>query len=218
LIEVGHKGMSVIVLGFYDDPKQPVRYQRVTLDSRYPNSPEMKQMMVNYQAELEELGWKGLGLRPSQHPRATKGEKLSGQFVGGASCKECHEGACDVYDTSKHALATETLTKLDPPRQFDPECISCHATGWNPQEFFPYATGFESLEKTPHLVGNSCENCHGPGAAHVAAEKDTANRDAQRELMKLTTASAKTDGCFKCHDIDNSPKFDFDKYWPDIEH
>ena len=36
LITVGHKGMNVIVLGLFDDAKQPVRYQRVPLDSRFP--------------------------------------------------------------------------------------------------------------------------------------------------------------------------------------
>ena len=24
--------------------------------------------------------------------------------------------------------------------------------------------------------------------------------------------------CLECHDLDNSPKFDFDEYWPEVEH
>jgi 2',3'-cyclic-nucleotide 2'-phosphodiesterase (5'-nucleotidase family) len=49
LVEVGHKGMYVVVVGFYDDPKQPVRFQRVALDSRFPDTPEMKELMASYQ-------------------------------------------------------------------------------------------------------------------------------------------------------------------------
>jgi len=165
------------------------------------------------------------------HPKADKGDKLAGQFASAASCKECHPTAWGIWSKTKHAHATETLTKLDPPRQYDAECISCHSTGWNSGEFFPYATGFESLEKTPQLAGNSCENCHGPGAAHVAAEKgrNSAKKTAEREAIKLTVAFARENVCMKCHDHDNSPEFtekdketgkdNFDvKYWPKIEH
>ena len=40
LIEVGEKGMYAVVLGLFDDPRQPLRYQRVTLDSRFPPRPK----------------------------------------------------------------------------------------------------------------------------------------------------------------------------------
>ncbi len=64
-IEVGHKGMNAIVLGLYDDPQQPVRYQSVPLDSRFdPASKEMKMLMAAYQDQLKALGFAGLGLRP----------------------------------------------------------------------------------------------------------------------------------------------------------
>ncbi|HEX3727174.1 MAG TPA: multiheme c-type cytochrome [Pirellulales bacterium] len=222
LIEVGHKGMYAVVVGFYDDPKHPLRFQRVALDSRFPNSEPMKQLMVEYQGQLRSLGWEGLGLRAVPAPEAKKGNKLAGKFVGAANCKACHEAAWDVWAASKHAHATDTLTRIDPPRQFDPECISCHATGWNPQENIPYVSGFESVEKTPQLVANSCENCHGPGAAHVAAEKatDASAREAARELLKLHWPAAKESVCLKCHDHDNSPEFDAnaEKYWSEIVH
>ena len=35
LITVGYKGMNAIVLGLFDDADQPIRYQRVPLDSRF---------------------------------------------------------------------------------------------------------------------------------------------------------------------------------------
>lgn len=223
LIEVGHKGMYCIVLGFYDDAKNPVRYQRVPLDSRFATAPEMKQLMTTYQEQLHDLDWSGLGLRPLAHPRTRGGVAESGRFVGSETCADCHTKAWEVWSNSRHAHATESLVHASPPRQFDAECISCHSTGWNPQEYFPYATGYQSMEKTPHLTGNGCENCHGPGGAHVAAELAEAdNREAERKLMRLTYAEAQAGACQKCHDLDNSPEFQkegaFERYWSEIEH
>ncbi len=219
LIEVGHKGMYCVVLGLYDDEKEPVRYQRVALDSRFPSSPRMKQLMATYQEQLQDLGWSGLDLRFVAHPSTREGVPRSGAFVGAESCKECHSKAWEVWSQSPHYHATDSLEHADPPRQFDAECISCHATGWNPQEYFPYATGYDSLKNTPHLAGNQCENCHGPGGAHVAAETgdDAALRDAERQFMKLPYQDA-AESCRKCHDLDNSPEFNFEEYWPQVEH
>jgi hypothetical protein len=185
LIQIAPKSMYVIVAGFYDNAQQPVRFQRVALDSRFPDSPAMKQLMVSYQDQLRELGWQELGVKPLAHPKAPKDGKLETPFAGAASCKECHPTAYGIWSKTKHAHATESLAKLDPPRQFDAECISCHATGWNPQEFYPYAGGFDSLDTTAHLAGNQCENCHGPAAAHVVAEKgrNSSRKEAERNAL-----------------------------------
>jgi hypothetical protein len=119
---------------------------------------------------------------------------------------------------------------LDPPRQYDPECLSCHVTGWEPQKFMPYTGGFASLEKTPLLAGNGCENCHGPGSQHVAAETAGTNLADMNRLRKEMHLSIKTDAekrkvidnCLQCHDPDNSIEFKggdaFNVYWPKVEH
>lgn len=228
LIEVGHKGMYVAVVGLYDDPEEPFRFQRVPLDDRFTDGPDMYEMLTVYQDELKNMGLEGLGLMGMNHP--------TGKFVGSSVCADCHSQATEVFEATPHAHATETLVNLDPPRQFDPECLSCHVTGWNPQEYFPYASGFLDLEKTPQLTGNGCENCHGPGAAHVAAENGEVDADAA-ELERLRSAmrlkivenEGNKDGqvfenavvvkkCMECHDLDNSPDFDFQEYWPHVEH
>jgi hypothetical protein len=174
----------------------------------------MDALMVDYQDQLKQLGWEGLGLKPANHPR--------GKFRGSKACAECHQAEYDVWKDTPHAHATETLTKVKPPRQFDPECISCHAVGWNPQEFFPYASGYESLKKTPLMAGNGCENCHGPGADHIAAEKgqDEELQTRFRAAMELSIADEKeaSHACMECHDIDNSLNFNFKEYWPKVAH
>lgn len=217
LIELGHKGMYAITIGLYDDPKRPLRYQRVPLDSRFPDSPEMKSLMTTYQQQLRTLGWQGLDLRPTVHPRGSGAKDPAGHFAGSESCGRCHKKAFAIWQDTPHATATETLARLQPERQFDPECVSCHVTGWKPQEFAPYLTGYTGMDTTPQLKGNGCENCHGPGGGHVAAEagKDAAVREKMRRLMHLKADDV---SCLKCHDLDNSPEFEFSTYWPQVEH
>jgi len=97
-------------------------------------------------------------------------------------------------------------------------------------------SGYMGLKKTPHLTGNGCENCHGPGAAHVAAENGEEELS-EKEIESLRAAmrlkilenEGNKDGqvfdgtvvakkCMECHDLDNSPEFDFQEYWPKVAH
>lgn len=219
-VEVGKKGQHAIVLGFYDDATTPVRWQRVPLDARFPESPVMKKLLVEYQDQLRVAGRDNLGITEKIHPRFDAATPEAASFLGSESCAKCHAAAYDVWKDSGHAHATETLTRLDPPRQFDPECLSCHVTGWDPQQYVPFQTGFSDLLKSPKLAGNGCENCHGPGGGHVAAEagSDVKLRDAMRALMHVSRDTVERTTCSKCHDHDNSPEFKFDDYWSQIEH
>jgi hypothetical protein len=200
----------------FDDARQPYRYQRVPLDARFAASREMELLMRAYQEQLKLLGWTGLNLRPVPHPQT----ESNGRFVGSEKCESCHEPSYRVWKKSGHAKAFQTLVKLDPPRQFDPECVSCHVVGWHPTKYFPYEGGYWSEEKTPQLVNVGCESCHGPGEAHVAAElgNDKAMRERFRQAMVVTKTESQQRQCFSCHDLDNSPDFDFNSYWPEIEH
>jgi hypothetical protein len=224
-VELGSKGKYAIVLGLFDDGKTlSVRDQRVPLDARFGESPRMKQALASYQDLLKELGLNGLGLKPT-----AKGDGRS-KFVGSKACSECHTKAFAIWKKTPHAKALDTLAHLDPPRQFDPECLSCHVTGWEPQKFFPYDGGYTNIAKTPELVGNGCENCHGPGSAHVAAETGNATQADLNRLRGEMRLSLKTDAgkkkalniCLECHDGDNSIDFHggeaFDEYWKKVEH
>ena len=124
---------------------------------------------------------------------------------------------------------------------YDAECLSCHVTGWGPyvkgsdlKELLRYDSGFltEELaaaegraELFARLQGQQCENCHGPGSRHVEVEQLWKKRDidqatvlASRRDMHLTKEVARETLCLRCHDLENSPDFEFDKYWKEIEH
>jgi hypothetical protein len=245
LIEVGEKGMYAVVIGLFDTATQPTgdereppntrtpplrwtsmpnaygRYQRVTLDSRFKSAAEMTALMSAYQDELKELGLQGLGIRPLPHPLAA----TNGNYVGSDKCANCHEESYRVWKKTPHSKAFAVLKNAVPPRNFDPECVSCHVVGWNPQKYFPYKSGYLSEKETPNLTNVGCEDCHGPGENHIKAENNgtPAQQTALRAAMRLTEEEAANpnspkQNCWSCHDLDNSPEFKFPLYFPFVKH
>ncbi|NDC63491.1 MAG: hypothetical protein EBZ59_05780 [Planctomycetia bacterium] len=221
LVELGHKGMFAVAIGFFDDPTTPVRSQRVPLDARWGEAKDMIQLLATYQSKLERLGLTGLGLVPIRHPTGRR-------FAGSSACADCHRHAYDIWKETPHATALSTLEEQSPRRDGDPECLSCHVVGWAPQRFEPFDGGFAGMAATPHLAHQGCENCHGPAAAHAAVERgdvraSVTERDRLRAELAMTIDTPEgrqraTNNCLECHDLDNSPSFDFDTYWPQVEH
>ena len=220
LIEVGDKGTNAIVLGYYaGNPEPKITYQRVPLDSRFPASTTMGHLMAAYQEQLKMQGLEGLHIRPVQFEDAP----LKGEFIGSKKCETCHEESYEVWKKSSHADAWQSLLDSPIPRNHDPECISCHVVGWHPTRYFPYKSGFLSVEKTDHLKNVGCESCHGPGEAHAKAEvgADEPLQEKLRTAMRVTVEEAQNDPrkmCYNCHDLDNSPDFNFETYWPKVAH
>ncbi len=246
LIQTGYKGMHVGLVGFWGDrpAAEQVVYERVKLDARFEdfekvktanNLNPMETLFKKYQENL-----KALYLNPGKFPDIAFRDHPSGYtFVGSQACVDCHEEEFDIWKdgvdgeegNGPHFRATKDLT--DPgqrtwvARNFDPECLSCHVTGWNPQKYYPYETGYYDLDKDIHLHGNGCENCHGPGSQHVAAEAGDIDADEDqlkkfRREVRLTMTEAKKSHCMTCHDLDNSPDFfpegAFEQYWAKIAH
>jgi cytochrome c554/c'-like protein len=217
LIEVGQKGEYANVIGFFDDAQHSVRTRVVPLSAKLGESDEMHDLMAAYQDQLKQLDLSGLGVAPVRHSTGR-------QFVGSKVCGDCHMKAYAIWLKTPHAKALDTLVNLKPSRQYDPECLSCHVTGWEPPKFYPYQGGYLSLEKNPTLAHNGCENCHGPGSAHVAAQsgdqvdgKDVTEKQ-RAEFAGAMRATKSAETCIQCHDDDNSINFKFETYWPKIEH
>ncbi|TWU31719.1 multiheme c-type cytochrome [Novipirellula artificiosorum] len=222
MIVTGNKAMYVGLVGLYKN--SPAKYCRLPMTHEIPDAPEMRKLMADYQFQLRDLGLEALGLKPIPPPSGR-------MYVGSEACGKCHTTAFDIWENTPHAHATDSLVhpgeRGDVPRHFDPECISCHVTGWNPQGFYPYVSGYLSLEGTPHLAAAGCEGCHGPGAEHAAAEEagstvSEAKRVQLRDGMRLLYEDAR-EKCMECHDLDNSPDFHIedafeDEYWPQVEH
>ena len=164
------------------------------LDARFADSPDMKQLMVAYQGQLEQLGFAGLGIREKRTP-AHQGRGRPDRAIHRlGQVRRVPQDGLRHLEQNEARLGHDTAGQSHAATAFDPECLSCHVTGWSPQEFLPYASGFMSIAETPLLEGNGCENCHGPGGGHVAAEagKDLVLRGQLREAMSYRRPRPKT--------------------------
>ncbi len=120
------------------------------------------------------------------------------QYAGTEACRSCHTREHEIWQNSKHAQAFATLEKIK--HHADPDCVSCHVVGAES------SGGFVSKERTPQFVDVGCESCHGPALDHV--------KNARARAMPRIDAKS----CNGCHNIPNSPNFDFSKYWSKIAH
>jgi hypothetical protein len=127
------------------------------------------------------------------YPRTLGSAKES--FLGERSCMSCHEDAWQAYISSGHRSAFATIRNKG--QSSEPECISCHTTGYS------YVNGYSEEAPYNKLINVQCEACHGYGTAHA--------RDGK------WVAQAK-DSCVMCHDKANSPEFDYATYWKKIKH
>jgi len=223
-ISTGHKGKNVGLVGvFKDGEKFDLQYQLVTLTEHFEPAEDQtnpaREAMRDYVLRVHRDNFLEKWPRTS-HPLQL--DFPEAHYAGASACKACHPMAHAIWSSSKHSKAYENLAKYgrplakkdrkdEPPliigRQFDPECVRCHATG------FEFKTGFVSETKTPHLLGNQCENCHGPASLHVA---DPRNPKFWRPLH-LSIGSFEN-SCRKCHDGDNDPNFKLETYWPQVRH
>jgi cytochrome c554/c'-like protein len=227
LVSTGHKGKNVGLVGAWRGPdgKLDLKYQLVALTEHFelpdaetnPAREGMRDYVLRVQRDDFLEKWPR-----SSHPLQLDFPDAS--YVGAKSCGAtgCHPQTYAIWEKTGHAHAYENLAlkgrpiahrqrKGEPPiavgRQFDPECARCHTTG------FEFKTGFVTEQKSPHLLGNQCENCHGPGSLHVADPKNLKFYAPLR--LSINTVE---DKCRKCHDGDNDPKFNLDTYWPKIKH
>ncbi|MEI8382549.1 MAG: multiheme c-type cytochrome, partial [Planctomycetota bacterium] len=232
ILNAGHKGKRVGVLGYYpDNAAEPFKFDLVELDdTRFQNDKHMRDLMRNYQQQIQDEGLATSDELLLRHPSGLS-------FTGAAKCAECHKKAFEIWKDTKHAEGLSSLKTGHPGQEkdwivriHDPECLSCHVTGWEPQQMLRFESGYFNEEKTPHLIGQQCENCHGPGSKHVALEESLkakaadlvmADVTAARNSVKRTLEQARREMCIQCHDSDNSPKFKpdaFMEYWEQIAH
>ncbi len=211
LVTVGHKGQYIGVVGLFQDAKEKLRYQRVTLNNRFKGPAQPIRDLI--EDEFQEL-LRSRGVVENFPRHDPVGGAPGARFVGVETCRSCHPNTVAKWATTKHARAFDDIVKdpKDPLRsdhQFDAECVSCHTTG------FEYNSGWKSATLTPHLKGNQCENCHGPASKHV---EDPIDPEIRKTIALTAALADQSRRCLQCHDGDNSPKFDFTTYWGQIAH
>jgi hypothetical protein len=164
------------------------------LESSLQGEPEVKKVVAAYDADVGKMNLAWAKEHGQDCPAPKKGEAA---FVGNASCQECHAEAFPLWEKSKHGHAWATLEEQG--KQFHLNCVGCHVTGYE------QPGGVCRLDKVAGRENVGCESCHGPGSLH--AEDPTPKnivRSPGREL------------CITCHNLENSPHFDFATYLPRV--
>jgi hypothetical protein len=232
LLQVGHKGKNVGVLGVWrtGQANEPFKflYEMVDLSEEFltPEGEEgsnpVLALMETYTQELRgDLKAHPGGDYLSRYPQSRRHELQvlppAGpqtpddvvSYVGSQVCQKCHKDAYDIWKKSKHSHAYQTLVDAKRPalRQYDPECIVCHTVG------FAQSGGFQDALHTPGLKNVGCESCHGPASLHVKYPNDPQWQARMNLLWKApenegpaqkATRMLKIDQfCQNCHDIDN---------------
>lgn len=263
IVQVGMKGQQVGVLGVFKQPDGALdlKYHLVELGEEYITTGDEETArkanptltLLDKYAETVKARNYLTKLTPRLHPaqrpdpkdKQDPKEKLS--FVGSDKCFSCHAAEAAKWKESAHSHAMETLEKVAKRpglRNYDPECVRCHAVGYG------FETGYRDEETTPLLKHVGCESCHGPGSGHVANPKDArllalqspwrVDRTdrlpdvatlekiaklppAERAKARLTAVEKRmvervSAHCQGCHDDDNDPYFNLFTHWPKIHH
>jgi len=221
LVTIGSKGKYTGTIGIFKS-RPRLRFELVPLDDRFEEDKDLRELLDN--KYIERLA--SLNLVETAPKVVCSKDNPDLGFVGSAKCGECHTSVYKFWLTTRHSHALDTLVngfvdpkhgkKIAPGKQVNPECVSCHTTG------FFNVSGYDGTAKTKHLGGNGCENCHGPGSEHarIMSMHDPSKVDQQRakKMMHLELQTKERNVCIKCHDIENSPKFKIDKYWEEVDH
>lgn len=128
--------------------------------------------------------------------------KTSNTYVDSQGCADCHPKAFEIWKSSQHASAFETL--VADKHDYDPRCLACHTVGYGAMD------GFINTRLTPTLRNVSCDNCHGRGDYHMRFH---AGEDVPERVATLGTVQ-----CEDCHDEENSIHFNRETYWEKITH
>ena len=192
------KYIGKIVLDIGEDKKiSGFTGEYVPMDKTIQDDPEMAILVTDQDKALEAYFAALRAERTRLNPMLAGADYTPRPFVGAITCVECHPDEFASWQKTNHSKAMKDLRQDN--HQTDPNCVSCHSTG------FKSRGGFTSEIATPHLIGVQCEACHGPGVIH-------ARKPAKGYGLVLESA------CLQCHDRANSPTFDRKTYMAKIAH
>jgi len=172
------------------------------LHDKIPQNASFHQLMQRYREEIRHTRLAAddpNGLSSDAVP----GVRTLASYVGSEQCLTCHSNAAKVWKDSQHAHAFATL--MAPKADADPKCIGCHTIG------FGRFSGYRREFGEARLANVGCESCHGPGSLHVR------QRQGDRTI-NFTFRPLGAGDCAKCHFGEFSRPFDWDQFWPAIQH
>ena len=165
------------------------------LDKVYPDDPIIRALIDDYNAEAEERKTRAKLVK--QIAEEYSMTAVQDTYLGTEICARCHMREFDVFKETAHAQSMISLE--DEYQESNPDCISCHVTGWE------ISGGYGVNNRITDILKNvQCEACHGYGTAHERGSEET------RAMARAS--------CVGCHDQKNSPGFNYAEYWKKIAH
>jgi hypothetical protein len=110
-------------------------------------------------------------------------------YVGSGTCDRCHPDMYAPWQQTAHASAYNAIASPAPITVATSLVYRTVGYGW--------PSGFVSATTTPWLENVGCENCHGPGAAHVYGDHNL--------VQPAATIAAQV--CGGCHDGPMNPTY-----------
>ncbi len=102
-------------------------------------------------------------------------------YVPSRECGKCHKPQYAAWSASAHARAYKTLQRVR--RTGDPNCLTCHTTGFGSEK------GFTTPARTPDLAGVNCQDCHRFNVTKTHESKE----------FKRTRPRVNEEVCTTCH-------------------
>ncbi|MBI5837143.1 MAG: hypothetical protein HZB25_07850 [Candidatus Eisenbacteria bacterium] len=177
-----------------------VTSESTPLDARYPEQDVYANLVKSFEDSLNAR----VAKRQREIDMVEARKRGVDHYLGREACVDCHKAAYDKWIGSPHARAFDTLVKRR--KEIVADCVPCHVTGYreNGGYFSSQNPGIEINGQMRRMEGVQCEACHGMGTEHNTGDPAFVNG---------ARAS-----CTRCHNADQSPKFNYAKYWARIAH
>ena len=190
--------LTMLKLWFRKDKIHVIEFTAGPVPPSLPKDDEVDQVVDKYyEARFE-------------HLRQSSGifEAATSAYMAPETCgqSKCHPNQYEQWLATPHAHAMLTLKEGG---RLDNRCISCHSTR------FRITKNVGPAEDIKVGVGVDCVTCHDFLADPEKASEHGKERPGKRPaaLQEVNTLL-----CITCHDKENSPDFDADIYFPQIDH
>jgi hypothetical protein len=165
----------------------------ISVDDVIPDDPEGLEV-VEQQRRAAQSAMSQYKMLGGPAGAAVPKEAETAGYRSAQSCSSCHLAQYMKWVNSGHSRAGDAL--IAKPYEFDASCLSCHGTGFE-----------KAGQSTRHLANVQCEQCHGPGAAHIA--KPARGYGKVKNLQSM---------CAGCHTQQINPAFQLSAAWERIKH
>lgn len=193
VVQAGHSGFFLGELDLTLEKSGKIlsyEWQLIPLTLELPDDPAIISLIEQYDRIVVE------GMRQAPVYLPVLGSNFA--VLASDDCKDCHISEYNAWKRDDHSVAFKTI--VDERKTKDPECLSCHTSGFGRED------GYISFTSTAHLINVNCTECHNTSREHLESPSET-------PVEKIIEAT-----CTRCHSTTNSPEFVYANYFLRTNH